>query len=106
MGRFCDLVQFIEKQVNILTDPIFGNIIDQTIRNAAKTKPVIKIGKPKSSSSSFATSVSMERSQTPNMLAICLFCAKEHLLDVCPQLKKKKIKFIKEQGTCFGCLVQ
>ncbi len=68
------------------------------VQNAAKTKSVIKTGKPKSSSSSFATSVSMERAQTLNMLAICLFCAKEHLLDVCPQFKKKHKDKIIVQG--------
>lgn len=52
----------------------------------------------------------MEKPQTTNMLTICLFCANEHLLDVCPQFKRKmhkdKIQSIKEKGICFRCLVQ
>lgn len=43
--RFCDLVKFIEKQVNILTD-VVGSIIDQTIQNVIKTKSAVKSGKP------------------------------------------------------------
>lgn len=111
-GSFCDLVKFIEKLVHILTDPIFSNIIDQTIRNSAKTKSAVKINKTKSSSSRFATPpvYPWKVHNVPNMLTTCLFHAKEHLLDVCHQFKRKmhkdKIQFLKEKGICFGCLVK
>lgn len=116
--RFPDLVKFIERQVKILTDPVFGNIQDPTSRNVAKPKSTVKTFKPKSSSSSFATTVdsvtkSAENSQykilNPTM-PFCLFCTNGHVLDDCPQFKKKlhkdKIQFIKEKGICFGCLIQ
>lgn len=49
-----DLVAFCERQVSVISDPLYGDIQDRSTR--AKEKLPIK-AKPKSSGSSFATSV-------------------------------------------------
>ena len=114
--RFSDLVRFLECQVKILTDPVFGNIQDPTTPKV----PKITSKRPKSTGSSFATSItnvdynsqapqSQDSSQAANKL-FCLFCSGAHTMDACQQFKRKmhrdKITFLKERGICFGCLVQ
>ena len=109
--RFCDLVRFLESQVKILTDPVFGNIQDP---NAPKSSKPTILRRPKS----FATSITNTDSQSPQSQdssqaaskPFCLFCSGAHTMDACHQFKRKlhkdKIEFLKERGICFGCLVQ
>lgn len=51
---FVDLVNFIEKQVKIVSDPLFGNIHD--ISSVSQTKPSTQV-KQKRKSGTFATSI-------------------------------------------------
>lgn len=118
--KFSDLVKFIETQVKILTDPVFGNIRDATVNpgsTTAKKPTALKSQKPKVTGSNFATSVACvpqpqdgNPQATPQLTKeqVCLFCSNEHMMETCPQLKRKmhkeKIGFLKEKGICFGCL--
>lgn len=122
-ARFSDLVDFIERQVKILSDPLFGNIQDAkpaaTVKSSTKTRE-----KSRPRGSSFATAVTPVKTSvqenlttngmkgnvpTTNSQSSCLFCNKSgHTLGRCPQIRKKmhreKIDFLKEKGVCFGCL--
>ena len=115
--RFCDLVRFLEYQVKILTNPVFGNIQDPT---SPKPQKPNTYKRPKSTGSSFATSISnidqdsqssqsQDSSQATNK-PFCLFCSGTHIMDECQTFKRKlhrdKITFLKERGICFGCLVR
>lgn len=115
-ARFMDIASFVEKQVKILTDPVFGNIQDTAI----STKQMKYKTHPRSSTrgTSFATTVNtVERTAQPVNKAkeirlpakkICPCCSGGHTLDVCAQLEKmehkEKIDFLKENGACFRCL--
>ena len=114
---FVDLVTFIEKQVKIASDPLFGNIQDSppTKSKSSKTSHFIQRKKE----SSFATNVTTIKEGDmaqcignkikPSSIPSCLFCLQtNHLLDNCSKFRMKlhrdKINFIKEKGICFGCL--
>lgn len=118
-AKFTDIVDFIERQVKIASDPLFGDIQDAPA--VAATKDVRKAKfQPHSriKGSSFATTIAtVERKAEPGTkpkernssgTKVCLFCGGGHPLDLCLQLEKKvhceKIAFLKEHGVCFGCL--
>lgn len=105
--KMVDLVCFIEKQANIVSDPIFGDIQDSS---PSKGKP--KILKPKSKGS-FATYVHVNSPQTTSKDSqpmSCLYCNNGHNLMSCLQFGKQphreKINFIRQNGICFGCLTK
>ena len=120
---FRDLVSFLERQVKIISDPLFGDIQDMTrcsptLMGVNKFKSQPKFSRARGSS--FATTVtvvdtakgscsnpqrqdSKERSEKA-----CVYCFQSHTLEECPKLKRKKhrdkITFLKEKRMCFGCL--
>lgn len=119
---FKDLVSFIERQVKIISDPLFGDIQDTasgtpSLKNV-KFKSYPKSGKPRGSS--FATAVTIVdgakgfgsscpvSQKQENLKVACVCCSQFHRLEECPKLKGKKhrdkIDFLKEKGLCFGCL--
>lgn len=113
---FSDIVDFIERQARILTDPVFGNIQDTPLSkslNRTTSKPTLRPNKR-----SFATNVNTMESDTETReqtldsaipAKVCLFCEAEHTLETCPQLKKKahreKIAFLKKNGIRFAVCV-
>ena len=118
-ATFIDITNFIERQVRILTDPVFGNIQDApsltTNKGVSKHNPQSRSG---IKGTSFATTVApvgnktqpgtkgKEHVQTERKTCLC--CGGGHALDLCPQLGKRahkeKIGFLKDNGVCFGCL--
>lgn len=112
--QFPDLVSFLEKQVRVVSDPVYGDIQDRPTRTlerqSNKTKP------SKSTGASFATSVStssshlVPHSKSNLTQTSCPMCNTNHTLDCCSALMKRKHKekldFLKEKGICFGCLHQ
>ncbi len=116
---FKDLVAFIEKQVRILSDPLFGDIRDvpsgttsSKVSNRMKSQPVNKMR-----GNSFATTIapvqSVETSRdAPAHSALvkstCVCCFRSHSLEGCQHFERKKhrdkISFLKEKELCFGCL--
>lgn len=109
----------MEKQVELLSDPIFGEIQmaekgTHIKRDAYLVKQPIKL---KSNRNNLATNVcAINKLQHKEMKEIkqndiknnCLFCLQDHVLDDCLQFSKithrEKINFLKEKGACFGCL--
>lgn len=118
-ATFSDIVYFIERQVRILTDPVFGDIQDASpavsrSMNRTSLKPR---SRPKGSS--FATTVTTVQHNntttkgrrpdtTSSAKKVCLFCEGGHTLEFCSQMEKRahteKITFLREKGMCFGCL--
>lgn len=113
---FADFVNFIEKQVKIVSDPLFGNIHDISSTSHSKISSQTN---PKRKSGSFATNINsikpkdkedIKSSTVSQSSQIkCLFCHyTNHTLDKCSQFKSKtqqdKMNFLKEKGVCFGCL--
>lgn len=114
-AKFADIVGFIERQVKILTDPVFGNIQDvpkslvHKEENGAKPSPLSR-----AKGSSFATPVE-RKTMSENTVVdghsperTCLYCKGGHMLELCALLEKRahseKIDFLKTNGVCFGCL--
>ncbi len=115
-AMFSDIVTFIERQVKIAMDPVFGDIQDAPTLSVLKgsgrtnTIPRSKVG-----GSSFATSVtSFKRKTRPDNKrdgaeTSCLYCKNYgHRMESCTLLEKKahseKMHFLKVNGVCFGCL--
>jgi len=109
-----DFVNFIEKQVKIVSDPLFGSIND--VSPASYTKLSMQV-KQKRKSGKFATSINVPKDgykEMENLTAHghqlkCMFCSlTNHTLEKCFQFRRKtqqdKMQFLKEKGICFGCL--
>ena len=103
--KFADLVEFVEREAAIATDPVFGR--EETMKDAHKTKTLAEKA-PKRSS--FATGVrdpvEVDRAQSSGRR--CYFCQGPHMLHDCQVLLQKNMKertnFIRERRLCFGCL--
>lgn len=119
---FPDRVNFIERQVKILSDPLFGSIQDDKPTAAIKTViSTFSKGKPSLRGSSFATIITCPRTpvlehattnsmkippSTTNSLHLCLFCRRSgHSLEQCPHILKKthreRMDFLKGKGSLF-----
>lgn len=120
-ARFPDPVDFVYYQAKAVNDPLFGDILDATSGKQVDTKKKSNFGKSGSKRSSFAIDVtatekSATKSQTEKKTAKsanafqspCLFCKKNHALNVCNKIKEKplneRIDFLKSLGLCFSCL--
>lgn len=122
---FIDLVAFVERQVRILADPLFGDINDRPankdgVSSRSKSQPPSKFSGAKSNS--FATTVTRLDSNKPDSGSAqqvsqsaktgsghaCVCCGRSHSLSECSRLKSKKhkdkISFLRERGLCYGCL--
>jgi len=127
-AQFIHVVNFIEYQVKIISDPIFGSIQHVEKRTPGKPKDVYKWkspfqSKPNLKGDSFATNVTnvnkpvvgeIQRinaehlSKQFNSNFTCLCYSQGHSLVQCKEFEKKKhrekVNFIKEKAVCFGCL--
>nr|XP_054593643.1 uncharacterized protein LOC129160669 [Nothobranchius furzeri] len=115
-ARFLDVVTFIERQIRITADPIFGDIQDVTpAKNISKVER--SLIKPQFKRSSFVTNVSVKGECPQNVYqpkalsqseAVCVFCTQSgHNLEKCRKFEKRshkeKLDFLKNKGQCFGC---
>ncbi|XP_061908754.1 uncharacterized protein LOC133653469 [Entelurus aequoreus] len=114
-ATFPDIVSFIERQVKIATDPIFGNIQDTPKTMQSKNGSNDGYQRHTRNQGSFATTVTSVNGKAhakkvgaPLDKRTCLYCKGEHALEVCSLLVERahndKITFLKEHGVCFGCL--
>lgn len=117
---FNDVVHFVEHQVKLLSDPVFGHI-QPTERGFQVRRDVFAI-KPKIRRENLATNVyavnKQEQKQHKETKEInqnysrCLFCSQRHNVNDCSRFTKiiksskhcDKISFLKEKGACFKCL--
>lgn len=124
---FFDIVTFIERQVKIVSDPVFGNIQNAQLSTVGKSGGRMKApSMPRFKGDSFATTVTtmeiptVENSRSVkyvqrqsgnsvNNTSVCICCSRDHTLEQCPRLQEKthreKITFVRDKGICFGCLL-
>lgn len=122
-ASFVDLVKLIERQVRILSDPLYGDISDLAsgiTGSKVINRPKLHQGN-RFRGNSFATttapieSTESEREwrntpQEHDSLVIrgCVYCTQGHSLEYCQQFKqmrhKDKLSFLKDKDLCFGCL--
>ena len=113
-ATFCDIVEFIETQVKIASDPLFGDLQDSS---PAVLRKEVRPAKPQcfaeAKRSSFATTVATvdadsKREYGSSVAATCLLCGAEHSLDMCRLLERKthaeRMSFLREKGACFECM--
>lgn len=124
-ARFSDLVSFLDKQAKVMTDLLFGDIKEPVPPDKKeKMKMSGKCAKREGHKrSSFATVTCTEEPtrHTPTCRSEgashsgafskpCLFCEKNHTLEMCRLIRDKphkdRIDFLKRSGLCFGCLVK
>ncbi len=125
-ARFADLVSFIDRQAKIATDPLFGNLQDKSIApKVEKYKDTVKHLKGGVKRSSFATQVTVEKTQyvAPKQdtastrvpfTAVtafeppCHYCQNNHALESCGKIQqlahKDRTDFLRNKGLCYGCL--
>ena len=115
IASFHDLAEFVKKEADFATDPVFS---PQTLkeerkidkRNEDKEQGVRK-WKSSKYSSSFSTNIDSPqprmRDQPPNVHR-CSICTRSHSLENCQEFKKMNLKqrkdFIMKMELCFGCL--
>ena len=115
IASFHDLAEFVKKEADFATDPVFS---PQTLkeerkidkRNEDKEQDMRK-WKSSKYSSSFSTNIDSPqpriRDQPPNVHR-CSICTRSHSLENCQEFKKMNLKqrkdFIMKMELCFGCL--
>lgn len=109
--KFKHLVEFLDKQANILLHPIFGDFKDLAPAKGTATSPRMISSKThkKASATSMASTVSKNYTQ-PSTLPTCSFCGDPHSLISCSKFALEphatKVEHLKNRGHCFGCLRQ
>lgn len=119
-AKFTDIANFVERQVKILSDPVFGNIHDlpSTPMNKVMNRTKSQLPGRPGHKESFATTVGpvenkpqsakKEKEYKQMGRKACICCGGGHALEMCVQMGKmahdKKIGFLKENGICFGCM--
>jgi hypothetical protein len=116
--KFSHLVDFIEKQSRIASNPVYGDVASARDGNKATNRNSKEFNR-RPRGSSFATNVAspgqgkQKSAETPSGStdSTCTFCnGKNHSLAVCRKLQSKpnkdKIDFLKSKKLCFGCLKQ
>lgn len=118
-ARFMNLVMFIEHRVSILSDPLFGEILEPPggigmwTFTGFKSQPRNRL--KGNVMATTVTSLDMsERVKEPvtNQEKAektgCLCCGSSHSLEECKQFKEKKhkekIQCLRDKGVCFACL--
>ncbi|KAL1250809.1 hypothetical protein QQF64_018605 [Cirrhinus molitorella] len=104
---FSDIADFIERQVKIVMDPVFGNIQDVLPSGGRNLNTRSLLPKSRSSCATTVTATPRVKECSQTFVNKCLFCEGEHNLDSCNKLAGKshgeKMSFLKK-GICFGCL--
>ena len=108
-ATFRDLVNYLEKQARIATDPVFGDIRDTPTPGKDGRSFMSKPQHPRIKGSTFATTVTVAHEKHGHgarkmdswpAVKRCSFCGGGHALEVCFLLEKKahheKITFLKE----------
>ena len=115
-------MDFVYHQAKVANDPLFGDILDATSGNQGNSKKMVSLRRGESKRS-FAVNVSAtdknitkgQQEKIPPAVKLvnafqnaCLYCRKNHALNVCNKIEelplKERIEFLKSQGLCFRCL--
>lgn len=112
--KITDMVDFIEHQVKVLTDPLFGDIkdIQPPILHKIKSAPPYSGKGQCSATVAIVNTVEgfqpKVHSSQHSSASCCYACKENHVLEKCPLIQKmthsQKIEFLKNHGFCFACL--
>ena len=112
--EFSDFVAFVNREVRIITNPVFGKISDSSrpVPGPRASAPGSKTSK--SRNVSFLAQVddtkppATERCSRGDPTIQCLYCNRNHALEDCHLLRWKpypeRIQFLSSNKLCFGCL--
>ena len=103
-ANFRDLVEFIEKEARIATNSSYGR--QAFVERVRKHDDKRSTQAPRR----VVTGKTMTGSVRPmETVAACLFCDGKHKTEACQKLEQKpqeeQIKFVREKGLCFACLM-
>ena len=113
---FSDLVDFIEMEAELATDPVFSPNALKRERNKESNRDTIaptyrgRNARRSPSANSFLTSTKPEANQDKSRRPQerCPSCKGNQSLEDCKDYKKRslqgRITFVRENGLCFGCL--
>ncbi|XP_043217561.1 uncharacterized protein LOC122379413 [Amphibalanus amphitrite] len=103
---FQDVVEFVEKEVEVAADPVFGTAEMAAISSGTKSSPVnrreqaVKVKKSK-------IHVTKTTEDAANG-ELCPCCKEGHDLEACQKMLHKttseRLELVKKSGLCFGCL--
>jgi hypothetical protein len=113
MVTFDDLVKFVEKQARILSNPVYGDVQGSVRKQDEKDSRRKDETKQRGKRASFA--ISIDSPSSPDVVtsqpekSFCVYCSDtRHSLAKCKAFQGKeiedRIKYLKNQGICFGCL--
>lgn len=112
-AKFSHIVDFIERQAKMASDPVFGCIQDKQPSAVSRTFKgnsfATNVTNVNSAPRGYVTSQLRNHSvYKTNDNTTCLFCQENHVLKRCEIFKNKsqqeKLDFLKETGVCFSCL--
>ena len=100
MAGFEDFVQFVTKQADLATDPVYS----EELVTLESSQPTTRDHRNKESN--FRT-FPKEQNEQLKGIPPCVVCHKMHNLDQCFQFKKRTLSqrkdFLKIKGMCYGC---
>ncbi|KAK0147803.1 hypothetical protein N1851_012494 [Merluccius polli] len=119
-AHITNLVQFIERHVSILSEPLFGDIQDSPAGASASKPPSNFRSQPRSHVNSNVVDTAVISNDVTEDVrdhaldtecieeARCLYCDRRHPVEECKQFNskkhKEKILFLRQKGVCFACL--
>ena len=119
--RFHDFVEFVDHEARVVTNPVFGSIVEDTkpkldrrdgrlqkgslMKRAGELSFAAQVGSSQNAPTGFAPA----RGTPPSVGEVsCLYCQAGHILENCISLRNRpymdRIEFLKSKGLCFGSL--
>lgn len=93
--NYSDLVEFVVKEVKVLSHPLFGRDAFKNTAEELKDNVTCNVTRP-----------GFDKISKPKLN--CLFCQEEHYMDLCDSFKQleheAKLKFVRDNKLCFKCL--
>lgn len=104
---FTDLVEFIEKEARVASNPLFGRHLFKSQKDSKSNK--VDHSRVTNSKEGIKAKVNCNKVANEEGKQLkCFFCSGKHYLDECQSIMKKSEKerkeFIVKEGLCFGCL--
>lgn len=112
--RLVDLVHFVDKQAQILSHPVFGNLKDVAqISRGSFQLPQLPRSHQSEKDHQRVANDKARRGQCHHVQSVkyhgklSVFCSYAHKLESCCQFNRKfhkdKLEFLKKKGVCFEC---
>ncbi|KAK3886574.1 hypothetical protein Pcinc_009223 [Petrolisthes cinctipes] len=104
---FTDLVNFIEREARIVSNPFFGRHLFKSLKDS-KPQKIEERFRSVNNKERFKEKVNYSAVEREKPQVKCFFCNGQHYLDDCDTLLQKSEKerkaFLAGMGMCYGCL--